>query len=132
MKTKQEKEYSFFEDMAFDMQQQMYEALMVDPIHFGRGDRPVGIRQSSEEMMHMQRIGRVTRPERNERKGKDTSFKICAPASDMKTDGMELKDGYKLIPDPIVLFPCRNQIYCIVSKWGIEGEDSALVNEKSN
>lgn len=65
----------------------------------------------------------------------ETSFSICAPKSDMKTEGMRLVDGYKLereIPDPIVLFPVRDGYYVIVSKWGLEGQDASLVNEKMN
>lgn len=61
------------------------------------------------------------------------SFKICASGKDFKTEHMSIEDGYKLtpIPDPIVLQPV-NGGYLIISKWGIEGEDETLVNEKMN
>lgn len=60
-------------------------------------------------------------------------FKICASAKDFDTSSMIVSDGYKLmnIPDPIVLQPVKGG-YLIVSKWGLEGEDVSLVNEKMN
>jgi hypothetical protein len=47
---------------------------------------------------------------------------------------MRIEDGYRLeynLPDPIVLQPV-NGGYLIVSKWGLEGEDAELTNEKMN
>lgn len=58
------------------------------------------------------------------------SFKICAPEKDFNTAGMT-KFGHKLIPDPIVLQPIKGG-YLIVTKWGLEGDDPALLNEKHN
>jgi len=63
-----------------------------------------------------------------------TDYSICAPLKDMDTKGQKL-NGYKLereIPDPVVLFPLRDKFYAIVSKWGLEGQDQSLTNEKSN
>lgn len=63
----------------------------------------------------------------------EAGFQICAPISDMNTEGMKL-EGYKLIreiPDPIVLYPVPDG-YLVVSKWGLEGDDESLVNEKMN
>lgn len=61
------------------------------------------------------------------------SLKICAPVKDFDTTRMRVEEGYKLkeIPDPIVLQPIKNG-YLIISKWGLEGEDESLVNEKMN
>ncbi len=61
-------------------------------------------------------------------------FKICASVKDFDMTQMRVTEGYKLeqnIPDPIVLQPV-NGGYLIVSKWGLEGEDKDLVNEKMN
>ncbi|HQV53945.1 MAG TPA: hypothetical protein PLX17_00440 [Chitinophagaceae bacterium] len=61
-------------------------------------------------------------------------FKICASVKDFDMNQMRVTDGYKLeqnIPDPIVLQPV-NGGYLIVSKWGLEGQDESLVNEKLN
>lgn len=57
-------------------------------------------------------------------------FKICAPEKDFKPYGYS-KVGHKLIPDPIVLQPVKGG-YLIVTKWGLEGDDPALLNEKKN
>lgn len=57
-------------------------------------------------------------------------LQICAPETDFNMAHMA-KHGHKLIPDPIVLQPV-NGGYLIVSKWGLEGEDESLVNEKLN
>lgn len=60
-------------------------------------------------------------------------LKICAPAKDFYTQGMKV-EGHKLvqdIKDPIVLQPVTGG-YLIVSKWGLEAEDPALLNEKQN
>jgi hypothetical protein len=59
------------------------------------------------------------------------SLKICAPEKDFDTRYMEVRDGYKLQYDPIVLQPVKEG-YLIVSKWGIDGEDEDLINEKMN
>lgn len=59
---------------------------------------------------------------------------ICASAKDFNTKNMRIEDGYKLslnIPDPIVLQPV-NGGYLVVSKWGLEGNDESLINEKHN
>jgi hypothetical protein len=63
------------------------------------------------------------------------AFKICAPKTDFNTIGYEVKDGYKLIYDPIVIQPVSRKGInggLIISKWGLEGEDESLVNEKMN
>ncbi len=61
------------------------------------------------------------------------TLKICAPEKDFDTTHL-IKNGHNLelhIPDPIVLQPV-NGGYLIVSKWGLEGQDETLVNEKFN
>lgn len=64
---------------------------------------------------------------------KETTFSICAPVKDMDMTRAELK-GHKIvdIPDPIVLFPVRDNMWCIVSAWGPEASDNNVVNEKMN
>lgn len=57
-------------------------------------------------------------------------FKICAPQTDFEMSYLR-KDGYKLIPDPIVLQPVKGG-YLIVTKWGLEASDESLVNETHN
>lgn len=60
-------------------------------------------------------------------------FKICAPESDFDMTHLK-REGHKLelnIPDPIVLQPVKGG-YLIISKWGLEGEDNSLTNEKMN
>lgn len=62
-------------------------------------------------------------------------FKICAPKKDFNTQGYEVKDGYKLVYDPIVIQPVKYKNIeggLVISKWGLEGEDKDLVNEKLN
>lgn len=61
-------------------------------------------------------------------------LKICASVKDFDTKNMRIEDGYKLeinLPDPVVLQPVEGG-YLIVTKWGLEGEDESLVNEKMN
>lgn len=58
-------------------------------------------------------------------------FKICAPEKDFDTFGMVVRDGFKLEYDPIVLQPV-DKGYLVISKWGIEGEDEIVVNQKMN
>ena len=62
------------------------------------------------------------------------NLKICASVKDFDTNNMRIEDGYKLeqnLPDPIVLQPVKGG-YLVVSKWGLEGQDADLINEKSN
>lgn len=58
-------------------------------------------------------------------------FMICAPEKDFDMREMQVLDGYKLKYDPIVLQPV-DMGYLIVTKWGLEGDDESLVNEKFN
>lgn len=65
-------------------------------------------------------------------------MKICASVSDFSEHYLKniakVEDGYRLvanIPDPIVLQPV-NGGYLIISKWGLEGNDESLTNEKRN
>lgn len=61
----------------------------------------------------------------------DTPMFICAPAKDFNQKGMKVS-GVKLeIEDPIVLQPVKHG-YLIVTKWGPEASDPALINEQSN
>lgn len=60
-------------------------------------------------------------------------FKICAPEKDfdMKYMIRSGKDGYQLIPDPIVLQPVKGG-YLVISKWGLEASDELVINQKLN
>lgn len=58
------------------------------------------------------------------------AFKICAPEKDFDMTHY-IRKGYKLEYDPIVLQPVTGG-YLIVTKWGIEGQDSSLTNEIHN
>ena len=62
-------------------------------------------------------------------------FKICAPKEDFNTLGYEIKDGYRLVWDPVVLQPVsKNDIegYLIVTAWGDEASDELVVNQTQN
>ena len=59
------------------------------------------------------------------------SFKICAPQKDFNTGGYEVKEGYRLVYDPVVLQPV-NGGYLIVTAWGIEGTDELVINQNQN
>jgi hypothetical protein len=61
-------------------------------------------------------------------------FKICATIKDFDMNQMSVTEGYKLeqnLPDPVVLQPVEGG-YLVISKWGLEGEDESLINEKLN
>lgn len=60
-------------------------------------------------------------------------FYICAPKKDMNMNGKKESGVFLVddIPDPIVLHWLVDG-YLIVSKWGLEGQDPTLVNEKMN
>lgn len=63
------------------------------------------------------------------------AFKICAPKEDFQTSGWEVRDGYRLVYDPIVLQPVSKdgqEGYLIVTAWGDEASDEIVVNESSN
>jgi len=62
-------------------------------------------------------------------------FKICAPHQDFNTLGYEVRDGYKLVWDPIVLQPVKFkniEAHLIVTAWGDEASDELVVNEINN
>lgn len=62
-------------------------------------------------------------------------FKICAPKKEFNTSGYEVKDGFRLVYDPIVIQPVKYKSIeggLIISKWGLEGQDETLVNEINN
>lgn len=70
------------------------------------------------------------------RHAKKIPFNICAPVSDMNIPSDHELNGVKIskkeIPDPIVLHRVHKKGFLIVSKWGLEGQDPALVNENAN
>lgn len=67
---------------------------------------------------------------------KEAKLKICAPISDMNTSGYELKDGWKLVYDPIVSLSVThaNGItgLVIITAWGDEASDELVVNQQMN
>lgn len=77
-----------------------------------------------------------TEPEiKEENKKQKPPFKICAPKKEFNTAGYEVKDGFRLVYDPIVIQPVKYKGIeggLIISKWGLEGKDETLVNEISN
>lgn len=67
---------------------------------------------------------------------KETTLRICAPISEMNTSGYELKDGYKLVYDPIVSIEVthKNGIKgeIILTAWGDEASDELVINQNNN
>lgn len=63
-------------------------------------------------------------------------FKICAPKKDFSIRADDrVKDGWKLLDDPIVIQPVKYKEIVgglIISKWGLEANDESLVNEINN
>lgn len=58
---------------------------------------------------------------------------IMAPMHKLNTEGL-IRDGHRLRPDmkdPIVLFPVKEG-FIIVSSWGLEAADEAIVNPVTN
>lgn len=66
----------------------------------------------------------------------DAKLKICAPMSDMNTQGYELKDGWKLVYDPIVSLSVTHangiKGLVIITAWGDEASDEMVVNHNQN
>lgn len=67
-----------------------------------------------------------------------SGYHICAPKSDFNTKGLEMDEfGYtnvitRKIEDPIV-FDFLKHGYCrVISKWGLEASDPALINPTNN
>jgi hypothetical protein len=63
------------------------------------------------------------------------AFKICAPKEDFDTRGWEVRDGYRLVYDPIVLQAVSKDGvdgYLIVTAWGDEATDEIVQNGASN
>lgn len=67
---------------------------------------------------------------------KDVKLRICAPISEMNTSGYELRDGYKLVYDPIVSIEVthKNGIKgeIILTAWGDEASDELVVDQNKN
>lgn len=59
------------------------------------------------------------------------AFKICAPKEDFETWGFEVKDGFNLVWDPVVLQPVKGG-FLIVTAWGNEASDEIIVNQNNN
>lgn len=63
-------------------------------------------------------------------------FKICAHKKEFNTAGYEIKDGYKLVYDPIVIQPVKFKNIeggLIISKWGLpEDANKELSNPINN
>lgn len=69
----------------------------------------------------------------NRESGSKKPFYICAPKKEMNMEGKKEVGSFLIndVPDPIVLHWLPDG-YLIVSKWGLEGQDPDLVNEKMN
>ncbi len=101
-----------------------------NPISFLDRAEPIGI---IPMIMGVDPIAKEETPE--EPKKTKPPFKICAPQTDFNMQGYEVKEGYKIVYDPIVIQPVKYKNILgglIVSKWGIEGKDESLVNEIQN
>jgi len=79
-----------------------------------------------------------TQPEKKKEKEAEKEqppFKICAPKEDFNTLGYEVKDGYRLVYDPIVLQPVSKDNvdgYLIVTAWGDEAKDEIVISSDKN
>lgn len=62
-----------------------------------------------------------------------STFMIAAPPQDFEVNTMigDHMQGAKLVHDPIVLYPVRRG-FLIISKWGLEASDEAVINEQHN
>lgn len=63
------------------------------------------------------------------------AFKICAPKEDFDTRGWEVRDGYRLVWDPVVLQPVSKDGidgYLIVTAWGDEASDEIVIPSAKN
>lgn len=58
-------------------------------------------------------------------------MKICAPHTDFELHGKQVREGFMIVDDPIVLQEVEGG-YLVVSKWGLEAADELLVNGKVN
>lgn len=79
--------------------------------------------------------GKPTKKETSKKEYEQPSFKICAPKDDFHTSGWEVRDGYRLVYDPIVLQPVSKEGqegFLIVTAWGDEASDEIVVNETKN
>jgi hypothetical protein len=67
---------------------------------------------------------------------KEAKLKICAPIADMNTQGYEVKEGWKLVYDPIVSLSVThaNGItgLIIITAWGDEASDELVLNHNQN
>lgn len=73
----------------------------------------------------------LTEKKKNDVEREQPAFKICAPKEDFDTRGFEVRDGYILVYDPIVLQPVSFkdiQGYLIITAWGDEANDEMVVN----
>jgi hypothetical protein len=60
------------------------------------------------------------------------AFKICAPQTDFNTSGYVVKDGFRLVYDPVVLQPVKDGHFLIVTAWGAEASDELVINQNHN
>ena len=71
-----------------------------------------------------------------EPKKEKPAFKICAPQKEFNTSGYEVKDGFRLVYDPIVIQPVKFKNIeggLIISKWGLPEEaNKELLNSTNN
>lgn len=85
----------------------------------------------TETESNFARLGYTTGNPSNVNSGGVPAFKIVAPVTDFKINIDDRVEGYKLINDPIVLCPLRGG-YLVISKWGLEASDEAVINEQMN
>lgn len=67
---------------------------------------------------------------------RNVELEICAPLHEMDVQGYDVKDGYKLVYDPIVLCPIshHNGIKgsLVITAWGDEASDELVVDQNKN
>lgn len=67
---------------------------------------------------------------------KETTLRICAPMSEMNTSGYTLREGYRLVYDPIVSIEVthKNGIKgeIILTAWGDEASDPLVIDQNKN
>jgi hypothetical protein len=94
----------------------------------------LGISQSRQGVIGVDPYRKEDKPE-PKKEYEQPAFKICAPKEDFNTRGYEIRDGYRLVYDPIVLQSVSKDGingYLLVTAWGDEATDDVVKNPASN
>jgi hypothetical protein len=104
-------------------------------VHYFRPSRQSGLNQWIAEYLGRELAAPPPSGAKRTFPKEQPPFKICAPIEDFDRKGYEIRDGYRLVWDPIVLQPVsHNNIpgYLIVTAWGDEATDPMVVNSVKN